>query len=148
MALTNNLLKRPKKASNVKLTFFLANKFIILPYLVPAWIEGSKANDGEVDIVLRHVLALLKAGLKGTFGSQPKNESKLQLTGEEIGVISPYNAQVDRLRAKLRENQSNTEHASERAKIEISTVDGFQVPPLILSHITNQYNTTQCITFL
>lgn len=68
------------------------------------------------------------------------------MTGEEIGVISPYNAQVDRLRAKLRENQSNMEHASELAKIEISTVDGFQVSSLILSHFTTyhtQHNTTQ-----
>lgn len=35
-------------------------------HLVPSWIEGSKANDGEVEIVFKHVLALLKAGLKGS----------------------------------------------------------------------------------
>lgn len=50
-----------------------------------------------------------------------------QILGDEIGVISPYNAQVDRLRSKLRDTESGSSYAVDLAKIEISTVDGFQV---------------------
>jgi ATP-dependent RNA/DNA helicase IGHMBP2 len=64
--------------------------------------EGdSKANEGEADIAARHVEALLAAGLRA----------------EDIAVITPYNAQVDRLRARL---------SAAHPLLEIGSVDGFQ----------------------
>jgi ATP-dependent RNA/DNA helicase IGHMBP2 len=64
--------------------------------------EGdSKANDGEADIAVAHVERLLAAGLRP----------------EQIALITPYNAQVDRLRARL-----STAHPL----LEIGSVDGFQ----------------------
>jgi ATP-dependent RNA/DNA helicase IGHMBP2 len=64
--------------------------------------EGdSKANEGEADIAVAHVERLLAAGLRP----------------EQIALITPYNAQVDRLRARL-----STAHPL----LEIGSVDGFQ----------------------
>ena len=62
----------------------------------------SKANDGEADVVKHHVTQLVKAGLKPV----------------DIGVITPYNLQVERLRTSL---------AADYPAIEIKSVDGFQV---------------------
>ncbi len=45
---------------------------------------------------------------------------------EDIGIISPYNAQVDRLRHALRERGIPGMEKREMEKIEVSTVDGFQ----------------------
>jgi len=62
--------------------------------------EGeSIGNEHEVKIVLRHVQALLHAGV----------------SNRVIGVITPYNAQVNILRAAL--------HSYD---VEVATVDGFQ----------------------
>ncbi|MBI4584823.1 MAG: IGHMBP2 family helicase [Planctomycetes bacterium] len=61
----------------------------------------SKANDGEVEIAAAHVEALLASGVRPA----------------EVGVITPYNAQVERLRRRLSE---------EYPELEIDTVDGFQ----------------------
>lgn len=66
-------------------------------------ISGSKYNEMEILVVLQHIEALKKYGVGN----------------EQIGVISPYNAQVSRLRKQIRENE-------EHEGIEISTVDGFQ----------------------
>ncbi|HVR75451.1 MAG TPA: IGHMBP2 family helicase [Planctomycetota bacterium] len=64
--------------------------------------EGdSKSNEGEVEIVLKHVETLLGAGLEPG----------------RIAVITPYNAQVDRLRAVLRPLAP---------ALEVGSVDGFQ----------------------
>ncbi|ESN99731.1 hypothetical protein HELRODRAFT_176491 [Helobdella robusta] len=61
----------------------------------------SKGNEGEADLVCCHVNRLLKAGVKE----------------ECIGVIVPYNLQVEILRQKM----------SERfARVEVRSVDGFQ----------------------
>jgi superfamily I DNA and/or RNA helicase len=63
--------------------------------------EGdSLFNEGEAAIAAAHVTALLDAGVRG----------------EEIGVVTPYNAQVNLLRSKLGAHRG----------LEISTVDGFQ----------------------
>ncbi len=61
----------------------------------------SKANDGEVEIAAAHVEALLACGVRPA----------------EIAVITPYNAQVERLRRRLSESYPD---------LEIDTVDGFQ----------------------
>ncbi len=64
--------------------------------------EGhSKANDGEARVVFTHLERLLEAGVRP----------------EEIAVITPYNAQVARLRRRM-----HTEYPS----LEIGSVDGFQ----------------------
>lgn len=51
----------------------------------PADEESSKANEGEANIVCRHVNELVEAGLKP----------------ESIGVITPYNLQMELIKAKL-----------------------------------------------
>lgn len=62
--------------------------------------DASKANPGEAAIVRRHVEALLAAGVQAA----------------AIGVITPYNAQVQLLR----------EHLAAHEDLEVRTVDGFQ----------------------
>ena len=62
---------------------------------------GSKANDGEAGVVLAYVARLVRGGLRS----------------DQIGVITPYSAQVANLK----------ERRGERfAGLEIHTVDGFQ----------------------
>ncbi|CAI5736033.1 unnamed protein product [Peronospora destructor] len=61
----------------------------------------SKSNEGEARVVARHVRALLAAGLKE----------------DEVAVITPYNKQVQTLKALLLESYP---------KLEIRSVDGFQ----------------------
>uniref|UniRef100_M4BCJ9 DNA helicase n=1 Tax=Hyaloperonospora arabidopsidis (strain Emoy2) TaxID=559515 RepID=M4BCJ9_HYAAE len=61
----------------------------------------SKSNKGEALIVARHVQALLEAGLKE----------------DEVAVITPYNKQVQALKALLLEKHP---------KLEVRSVDGFQ----------------------
>lgn len=63
--------------------------------------EQSKANELEVELAVSHVRALLEDGLQES----------------QIGVITPYAAQVARLKRDIRENWPG---------IEIGTVDGFQ----------------------
>jgi ATP-dependent RNA/DNA helicase IGHMBP2 len=62
----------------------------------------SKWNEGEAKVVTALVLRLIEAGL----------------TASDIGIISPYNAQVDLLRGKLKPLVG--------PQIEISSVDSFQ----------------------
>ncbi|MEZ5966630.1 MAG: IGHMBP2 family helicase [Planctomycetota bacterium] len=62
--------------------------------------DGSKSNVGEAKLVQRHVESLLEAGVPAA----------------AVGVITPYNAQVQLLRQRL----------SAHAGLEVSTVDGFQ----------------------
>ncbi|GMF31750.1 unnamed protein product [Phytophthora lilii] len=64
-------------------------------------LQLSKSNEGEARVVARHVRALLDAGLKE----------------EEVAVITPYNKQVQALKALLLEGYP---------KLEIRSVDGFQ----------------------
>ena len=63
---------------------------------------GSKYNDMEVLVVVKHLQNLLQAGM----------------TPADIGVISPYNAQASLLKKTLQLRQLDG--------IEVSTVDGFQ----------------------
>ncbi|XP_028823164.1 DNA-binding protein SMUBP-2-like isoform X3 [Denticeps clupeoides] len=63
--------------------------------------EQSRGNQGEVDIVVLHVRALMQAGLDA----------------RDIGVIAPYNLQVDLLRQQLSQKHPD---------LEIKSVDGFQ----------------------
>lgn len=63
-------------------------------------LDNSKFNENESLIVLKHIRALTDSGVKES----------------QIGVISPYNAQVSLLRKKLVESP----------EIEVSTIDGFQ----------------------
>lgn len=80
----------------------------------------SKSNEGEARVVARHVRALLDAGLKQ----------------EEVAVITPYNKQVQVLKAML---------VATYPKLEIRSVDGFQgcekeavVMSLVRSNATKQ----------
>lgn len=66
-------------------------------------LASSKYNEGECLVVLKHVNELLSKGV----------------TQEDIGIITPYSAQVTKLRELFR-----TDNPLDR--IEISTVDGFQ----------------------
>ncbi|KAL8691807.1 MAG: hypothetical protein Q9218_003053 [Villophora microphyllina] len=65
-------------------------------------LQDSKSNPSEVMAVSRHVTALIEAGVKG----------------EDIAVITPYNAQVSLLARELREKFGD--------EIEVGSVDGFQ----------------------
>jgi ATP-dependent RNA/DNA helicase IGHMBP2 len=47
--------------------------------------ESSKANEGEANIACRHVNELIEAGLRQ----------------DQIGVITPYNLQMELIKAKL-----------------------------------------------
>lgn len=50
-----------------------------------------------------------------------------KLAGEHIGVITPYNAQVDEINKLLKLNQLNKDSSYGNSDyIEVSTVDGFQ----------------------
>lgn len=64
-------------------------------------LQLSKSNEGEARVVEKHVRALLQAGLKQ----------------EEVAIITPYNKQVQALKALLLESFPN---------LEIRSVDGFQ----------------------
>lgn len=63
--------------------------------------SGSRFNEGEAQIVAKHVQSLLDKGMRQ----------------EQIAVITPYNGQVEILRAKL---------LPDHPKLEIRSVDGFQ----------------------
>jgi ATP-dependent RNA/DNA helicase IGHMBP2 len=63
--------------------------------------EESKANDGEANLVCRHVEDLIRSNVKP----------------EEIAVITPYNLQMELIRAKLH---------SKYPQVEVKSVDGFQ----------------------
>ncbi|KAK1942486.1 DNA-binding protein SMUBP-2 [Phytophthora citrophthora] len=67
----------------------------------PSILQLSKSNEGEARVVARHVRALLEAGLKE----------------DELAVITPYNKQVQALKALL---------LTSYPKLEIRSVDGFQ----------------------
>ncbi|KAG7876964.1 hypothetical protein KL937_005083 [Ogataea polymorpha] len=71
-----------------------------------AGLQASRYNDGECLVVLKHVRSLVEDH---------------NVKQGDIGIISPYSAQVSSLRKLLREE---TEHPF--PEIEISTVDGFQ----------------------
>ena len=45
---------------------------------------------------------------------------------DEIGVITPYNAQVELLRAELHEERQVTAAGGEGSALDVGTVDGFQ----------------------
>lgn len=63
--------------------------------------EESKANEGEANLVCTHVTNLIQSGLKQ----------------EQIAVITPYNLQVELIRAKLHPKYP---------LVEVKSVDGFQ----------------------
>ncbi|GDY01591.1 ATPase AAA [Planctomycetota bacterium] len=62
--------------------------------------DGSKHNEGEVQVVVRHVTSLLEAGVLAT----------------AIALVTPYNAQVQALRNALGDHEG----------LEIGTIDGVQ----------------------
>lgn len=70
-------------------------------------LSESKYNEGEADLVIQTILEL-------------KNEVGL-LNGLNIGVISPYNAQVNLIKKLIRSKLE-----LEGFPVEVSTVDGFQ----------------------
>ncbi|GMG40572.1 unnamed protein product [Ambrosiozyma monospora] len=78
---------------------------------------ASKYNDGECLLVLKHVKSLIHSGVKQ----------------QDVGIISPYNAQVTKLKKLIRNGILNDEEDGDDSSaaevfpdIEISTVDGFQ----------------------
>ncbi|XP_035219941.1 DNA-binding protein SMUBP-2-like isoform X2 [Stegodyphus dumicola] len=70
-------------------------------YELEAENEESKGNEGEADLVALHVENLIKSGLSPT----------------DIAVITPYNLQVDLIKARF---------SAKYPKLEIKSVDGFQ----------------------
>ncbi|KAL1524177.1 hypothetical protein AB1Y20_019086 [Prymnesium parvum] len=77
----------------------------------PKFVEAvSKSNKAEAELVVEHVRKLLSAGVRH----------------HEIGVITPYNAQVDLLRTLLEEERQVLSEFGEGAALEVGTVDGFQ----------------------
>ncbi len=64
--------------------------------------EGSYRNDGEARLVIRHVQKLVEAGVSQS----------------EIGIITPYNAQVQVLKLMLKDSPYH--------QVQVRTVDGFQ----------------------
>lgn len=64
-------------------------------------LKMSKSNEGEARVVAKHIRALLTAGLKQ----------------DEVAIITPYNKQVQTLKALL---------LDEFPRLEIRSVDGFQ----------------------
>lgn len=76
---------------------------------------GSYKNEYEVDIVLHHVRMLVRSGVSPT----------------DIGVITPYNGQLDSLKQALLTSKDSEGDSSKCASldlhgIEIRTIDGFQ----------------------
>jgi DNA polymerase alpha-associated DNA helicase A len=65
------------------------------------YMDDSKLNQGEADLVVKHVNYLISQGVKD----------------DDIAIISPYNAQVNLLKLLLKDAHP---------KLEIGTVDGFQ----------------------
>jgi ATP-dependent RNA/DNA helicase IGHMBP2 len=63
--------------------------------------SGSRYNEGEAQVVAKHVIALLEKGMRQ----------------EQLAVITPYNGQVEVLRTML---------LPDYPKLEIRSVDGFQ----------------------
>ncbi|KAG8195271.1 hypothetical protein JTE90_028422 [Oedothorax gibbosus] len=63
--------------------------------------EESKGNEGEADLVAMHVKNLIKSGLNPV----------------DVAVVTPYNLQVELIKARL---------AEKYPKLEIKSVDGFQ----------------------
>lgn len=72
----------------------------------------SYRNTHEATIVYKHIQQLYSLGL----------------TPDQIGVITPYNGQLECLRDLLYENEEGEDgsSSSEARKLEIRTVDGFQ----------------------
>ncbi|KAF3993986.1 hypothetical protein FT663_00006 [Candidozyma haemuli var. vulneris] len=64
---------------------------------------GSKYNDMEASVAVQHIAKLIEAGVKP----------------EEIGVISPYSAQVAVLKKAIQKELQSP-------GVEVSTIDGFQ----------------------
>ncbi|KAL8683241.1 MAG: hypothetical protein Q9186_000743 [Xanthomendoza sp. 1 TL-2023] len=65
--------------------------------------DQSKSNPSEVMVVVRHVAALVEAGVRA----------------EDIAVVTPYNAQLGLLREALRGEERSV-------GVELGSVDGFQ----------------------
>eukprot|EP00007_Cunea_sp_BSH-02190019_P000869 CAMPEP_0174249110 /NCGR_PEP_ID=MMETSP0417-20130205/43415_1 /TAXON_ID=242541 /ORGANISM="Mayorella sp, Strain BSH-02190019" /LENGTH=1140 /DNA_ID=CAMNT_0015328979 /DNA_START=37 /DNA_END=3459 /DNA_ORIENTATION=+ len=73
--------------------------------------EGSKFNEGEAALTVDHLCALLKTGL----------------AARDVGVITPYNAQVDLLRHLIEELAvGDVPELSALSQVEVGSVDGFQ----------------------
>ena len=70
-------------------------------YELPAQDEESKGNEGEADVVAAHIEGLVASGVKQ----------------QDIGVITPYNLQVELLRSRL---------SCKYPALEIKSMDGFQ----------------------
>ena len=71
-------------------------------------LDASRSNDAEARIVQRYVGQLREAGV----------------CANDIGIITPYNAQVELLRNLIWGEEDGAEHTTQR--IEIGSVDGFQ----------------------
>ena len=87
--------------------------------------EGNRsASDEEVDAVERVVETLLTPGARWT----DREGRERPLTGEDILVVAPYNAQVVRLRERL-----------EPRGVRVGTVDKFQgqEAPVVLYSLTS-----------
>ncbi|XP_004345662.1 immunoglobulin mu binding protein 2 [Capsaspora owczarzaki ATCC 30864] len=94
-------LPRVKKTEETESALFFIDTTGCSLYETEAADDESKSNEGEADVVVQHVKRLLDAGV----------------TERDMAVITPYNAQVGRLRSKL---------SVQYPQLEIGSVDGFQ----------------------
>ena len=72
----------------------------------------SKYNLGENDLVIQLLQELISIGIKK----------------RDIGVITPYNAQVNLIKKSIRQSEelhTKQDSAPAEGRIEVSTVDGF-----------------------
>lgn len=88
-------LEEPEKSFGTKWNFLTNKKFPVLFHCVKTpskIIKGgtSSYNDGEVDKVRFYVDLLLNVGIDGK-----------KVLSEDIGIVSPYKAQLNKLKEKL-----------------------------------------------
>ena len=82
--------------------------------------QSSHRNNHEADIVFKHAKALLEAGVEP----------------HQIGVITPYNGQLEALKGLFNPVEDNNaieiSLMNKLRKVELKTIDGFQVSRISL----------------
>lgn len=103
-------IKEPEKSFGTRWAYLSNKKFPVLFHCnkTPSKIVRggtSSYNDGEIDMVAFYVDLLLNVGIDGE-----------KVLADDLGVVSPYKAQLQKLREKLRH----------QPKVEIGTAEYYQ----------------------
>lgn len=103
-------IAEPEKSLGTRWNYLNNRKFPVLFHCVKTpskIIKGgtSSFNDGEIKLVRFYVDLLLKVGIDG-----------VKIVADDIGVVSPYKAQLNKLRSELQHEQ----------KVEIGTAEYYQ----------------------